>query len=71
VTVTVTGVAVPPVGESVAVIEQDPELAPPRMTPEYVAFPEVPVVVNVRLPLGVRVQFVEPKVIVSPVVAAE
>jgi hypothetical protein len=44
VTVTVAE-AVPPVGVSVAVTAHDPVLAPPRMTPENVAFPEVPPVV--------------------------
>jgi hypothetical protein len=72
VTVTFTaGDDVPPVGLSVATSEHEPVLAPPRMTPENVAFPEVPVVVKVRLPLGVNVQFVEDSVMVSPRVAAE
>jgi hypothetical protein len=65
VTVTLTGAEVPPVGVSVATSEHEPVVAPPRMTPVNVAFPEVPVVAAVRFPLGVNEQFVEDSVMVS------
>jgi len=56
---------------SVATRAHDPVLAALRTMLANVAFPEVPPVVYVRLPLGANVQFVDDSVIVSPLVAAE
>jgi hypothetical protein len=70
VTVTFAVAVVPPVVVvSTADNAHEPVLAPLRTMLANVAFPVAPPVVAVRLPLGVKVQFVEESVMVSPEVA--